>query len=59
MPFFIVNSNGIYPVEYGTYELASAHCEAGEYVYIADSLEFLEECLDAESGREEGLADSI
>ena len=55
MPFFISNANGIYPVEYSSYEQAGADCEPGEYVYIADSIEILEEILD-EAYQEEGLS---
>lgn len=46
MRFFIVNSNGILPVEYSSYEAACADCETGEYVYIADNMETLEDSLD-------------
>lgn len=56
MPFFIINANGIYPAEYSSYEQASAACEPGEYVYIADSFEILEEILD-EACQEEGSVD--
>lgn len=56
MPFFIINANGIYPVEYSSYEQAGADCEPGEYVYIADSIEILEEIMD-EACQEEGSVD--
>ena len=55
MPFFIINANGIYPLKYDSYEQASADCEAGEYVYIADSVAMLEDILEAAAGQEEGL----
>ncbi|NLV22311.1 MAG: hypothetical protein GXY49_10045 [Syntrophomonadaceae bacterium] len=48
MPFFIVNANGIYLQEYSSYEQAGADCEAGEFVYLADSMNSLEEILQAE-----------
>lgn len=56
MPYFIINSNGIYPVEYNSYEMAGADCEAGEYIYFADSIEILEEVLD-EICQAEGTVD--
>ncbi len=59
MPFFIVNINGIYPMEYTTYAQACADCEGGEYVYISDSIEVLEECLEARAYQEEGYVDTI
>jgi len=46
MYFYIVNSNGILPVEYHSYEGACADCDPGEVVFIADNLEILEESLD-------------
>lgn len=59
MPFFIVNQNGIYPIEYGSYEQACANCESGEWVFIADSMEFLEECLDSGAYHEDGCVDTF
>ncbi len=59
MPFFIINVNGVYPMEYQSYEHACADCEAGEYVYIADSFEVLAECLEAVAAHEEGWVDSV
>lgn len=56
MPFFIINHNGIYPMEYSNYEKAGADCEPGEYVYFADSMEILEEILD-EAFQDEGTLD--
>ncbi len=56
MPFFIINANGIYPVEYSSYEQAGADCEPGEYLYMADSIEVLEEILE-EAYQEEGSVD--
>jgi hypothetical protein len=47
MPFFIINVNCIYPVEYSSYEQAGADCEPGEFVYMADSIEILEEILES------------
>lgn len=46
MPFFIINANGIYPFEYKSYEQAGADCEPGEFVYIADNMEILENILE-------------
>jgi len=46
MPFFIVNNNGVLPIEYKSYETACADCEWGEFVYMADSLETLEDSLE-------------
>jgi len=48
LPFFIVNANGIYLQEYSSYEQAGADCEAGEFVYLADSMNSLEEILQTE-----------
>lgn len=46
MQFYIVNNNGILPIEYASYEAACADCEFGEFVYVADNLQTLEESLD-------------
>ncbi|WP_054696261.1 hypothetical protein [Syntrophomonas palmitatica] len=44
--FFIVSNNGfILPVEYKNYESACANCESNEMIYMADSMELLEQCL--------------
>lgn len=47
MPFFIVNQNGIYPFAYESYEQAGENCESGEFIFVADSMEFLEELLES------------
>jgi len=46
MFFYIVNNNGVLPIEYKSFESACADCESGEFVFIADNLETLEESLD-------------
>ncbi len=46
MPFYIVNANGILPIEYSAYEAACADCEGGESVFLANDMETLEESLD-------------
>jgi hypothetical protein len=44
--FYIVSNDGyILPLEYTSYESACANCEPNEVVYMADSLDFLEQCL--------------
>ena len=45
--FYIVSEYGyIVPVPYQSYELARASCDIDETVYLADSLEDLEETLE-------------
>lgn len=47
MKFFIVNVKGfVYPIEYKTWEGASANCDGGELVIMAESIAELEFCLD-------------
>ena len=45
--FYIVSEYGyILPVPYRSYETAITNCDINEMVYLADSLEDLEESLD-------------
>lgn len=56
---FIVNTQtlAIVPWPYPDFEQAQSQCEPGEKVYIADSLEQLEETLEAELMAEERTGD--
>jgi hypothetical protein len=45
--FYIVSEYGyILPIPYSTYESAVANCDINEMVYLAESLEVLEESLE-------------
>lgn len=46
MYFYLVNNNGILPVQYSSWEAACADCEYGELVFVADDLKTLEESLE-------------
>lgn len=44
--YYLVNLLGyILPVGFETYEAASANCDEGEAVYMAESMEELEYCM--------------
>lgn len=51
--FYIVSEYGyILPMSYSSYESAMANCDISEMVYLADSLEDLEQSLDLSENME-------